>query len=232
MSNNSQGKKQEVEDHRRKFKFSNNKTFVTACNESLNAKTLNVNVVPVLRCGKSCADMKIMISLDHSVHRRLWCSKHMTGNRKLLTTFVEKFAGNGDVLEMIKLHQFLWLWRSVSRTITIKRGYYGRRAYSQFILRSSNSCDEIWKLLFRWENLDKIRKRSRKGPSDPGPTKFNNGTEEWTIYVPVHKVKKMFLRSALAETSSAVHAADNPDKRQQHNTTHTSTTTDVADPPH
>ncbi|GJV11713.1 hypothetical protein Tco_1353254 [Tanacetum coccineum] len=34
-----------------------------------------------------------------------------------------------------------------------------------------------------------------------------------------------------AETSSAVHATDNPDKRQQHNTTHTSTTTDVADPP-
>ncbi|GJS43170.1 retrovirus-related pol polyprotein from transposon TNT 1-94 [Tanacetum coccineum] len=31
--------------------------------------------------------------------------------------------------------------------------------------------------------------------------------------------------------SSAVHTADNPDKRQQHNTTHTSTTTDVADPP-
>ncbi|GJU53156.1 putative ribonuclease H-like domain-containing protein [Tanacetum coccineum] len=31
--------------------------------------------------------------------------------------------------------------------------------------------------------------------------------------------------------SSAVHAADNPDKHQQHNTTHTSTTTDVADPP-
>ncbi|GKG31496.1 hypothetical protein Tco_0426446, partial [Tanacetum coccineum] len=29
--------------------------------------------------------------------------------------------------------------------------------------------------------------------------------------------------------SSTVHAADNPDKRQQHNTTHTSTTTDVAD---
>ncbi|GKG14646.1 hypothetical protein Tco_0354246, partial [Tanacetum coccineum] len=28
-----------------------------------------------------------------------------------------------------------------------------------------------------------------------------------------------------------VHAADNLDKRQQHNTTHTSTTTNVADPP-
>ncbi|GJT74931.1 retrovirus-related pol polyprotein from transposon TNT 1-94 [Tanacetum coccineum] len=37
--------------------------------------------------------------------------------------------------------------------------------------------------------------------------------------------------SHVVSKSSAVHAADNPDKRQQHNTTHTSTTTDVADPP-
>ncbi|GJW98672.1 integrase, catalytic region, zinc finger, CCHC-type containing protein [Tanacetum coccineum] len=51
VSNNSQGKKQEVEDHSRKFKFSNNKTSVTACNDSLNAKTLNVNFVCVT-CGK------------------------------------------------------------------------------------------------------------------------------------------------------------------------------------
>ncbi|GKG03556.1 hypothetical protein Tco_0311192 [Tanacetum coccineum] len=44
MSNNSQrGKKQEVEDHRRKFKFSNNKTSVTACNDNLNAS---------VTCGK------------------------------------------------------------------------------------------------------------------------------------------------------------------------------------
>ncbi|GJR83019.1 ribonuclease H-like domain-containing protein [Tanacetum coccineum] len=47
MPNNSQGKKQEVEYHRRNFKFSNNKTFVTACNDSLNAKTSNVNFVCV-----------------------------------------------------------------------------------------------------------------------------------------------------------------------------------------
>ncbi|GJT76434.1 retrovirus-related pol polyprotein from transposon TNT 1-94 [Tanacetum coccineum] len=37
--------------------------------------------------------------------------------------------------------------------------------------------------------------------------------------------------SHVVSKSSAVHAADNLDKRQQHNTTHTSTTTDVADPP-
>nr|GEU62108.1 hypothetical protein [Tanacetum cinerariifolium] len=42
LLNNSQGKKQKVEDHRRNVKFSKNKTFVTACNDSLNAKTSNV----------------------------------------------------------------------------------------------------------------------------------------------------------------------------------------------
>ncbi|GJX14246.1 hypothetical protein Tco_0206004 [Tanacetum coccineum] len=37
--------------------------------------------------------------------------------------------------------------------------------------------------------------------------------------------------SPVVSKSSAVHAADLSDKRQQHNTTHTSTTIDVADPP-
>ncbi|GJY07188.1 hypothetical protein Tco_0374242 [Tanacetum coccineum] len=47
LHNNSQGKKQEVEDHRRIFKFSNNKTSITVCNDSLNVKTSNVNFVCV-----------------------------------------------------------------------------------------------------------------------------------------------------------------------------------------
>nr|GEW07351.1 hypothetical protein [Tanacetum cinerariifolium] len=51
MLNNSQGKKQEVEDHRRNVKFSKNKTSITTCNDCLNAKTLNVNFVCVT-CGK------------------------------------------------------------------------------------------------------------------------------------------------------------------------------------
>nr|GEV63552.1 hypothetical protein [Tanacetum cinerariifolium] len=51
MHNNCERKKQKVEDHRRNFKFSNNKTSVTACNDSLNAKTLNVHFV-CLTCGK------------------------------------------------------------------------------------------------------------------------------------------------------------------------------------
>ncbi|GJT09178.1 retrovirus-related pol polyprotein from transposon TNT 1-94 [Tanacetum coccineum] len=51
LHNNSEGKKQQVEDHRRNFKFSNNKTSITVCNDSLNAKTSNVNFVCVT-CGK------------------------------------------------------------------------------------------------------------------------------------------------------------------------------------
>ncbi|GJS81874.1 hypothetical protein Tco_0748415 [Tanacetum coccineum] len=51
MPNNSQGKKQEVEDRHMNFKFSNNETPVTTCNDSLNAKTSNVNFICVT-CGK------------------------------------------------------------------------------------------------------------------------------------------------------------------------------------
>nr|GFC63708.1 integrase, catalytic region, zinc finger, CCHC-type, peptidase aspartic, catalytic [Tanacetum cinerariifolium] len=51
MHNNSQGKKKEVEDHRMNVKLSKNKTSVTACNDSLNAKTLNVKSVSAM-CDK------------------------------------------------------------------------------------------------------------------------------------------------------------------------------------
>nr|GFA42770.1 Gag-Pol polyprotein [Tanacetum cinerariifolium] len=51
LRNSSQGKKQEVEDQRRNVKLSKNKTSVTACNDSLNAKTLNVKSVSAM-CDK------------------------------------------------------------------------------------------------------------------------------------------------------------------------------------
>nr|GFA35016.1 hypothetical protein [Tanacetum cinerariifolium] len=57
MLNNSQGKKQEVEEHRRNVKFSKNKMFVTACNDSLNAKTLNVNFI-CTTCEKCVLNVK------------------------------------------------------------------------------------------------------------------------------------------------------------------------------
>nr|GEX41415.1 hypothetical protein [Tanacetum cinerariifolium] len=51
MHKNSQGKKQAVEDHRRSVKLSKNKTSVTAYNDSLNAKTLNLKSVSTM-CDK------------------------------------------------------------------------------------------------------------------------------------------------------------------------------------
>ncbi|GJZ04325.1 retrovirus-related pol polyprotein from transposon TNT 1-94 [Tanacetum coccineum] len=107
MLNNSQGKKQEVEDHRRNFKFSNNKTSVTACNDSLNAKTSNVNFLIEI----------ILFIVDSG------CSKHMTGNLKLLTNFVDKFLSTvkfgNDQITLILGYGDL-----VQGTITIKRVYY------------------------------------------------------------------------------------------------------------
>nr|GEY39229.1 reverse transcriptase domain-containing protein [Tanacetum cinerariifolium] len=66
MHNNSQGKKQDVEDHRRSAKFSKNKTSVTACNDSLNAKTLNVNFV-CATCDKCVLNDKHDMCVLHSV---------------------------------------------------------------------------------------------------------------------------------------------------------------------
>ncbi|GJU02523.1 retrovirus-related pol polyprotein from transposon TNT 1-94 [Tanacetum coccineum] len=104
MPNNSQGKKQEVEDHRRNFKFFNNKMFVTACNDTLNAKTSNLVEI-------------ILFIVDSG------CSKHMTGNLKLLNNFVEKFQGmvkfgNDQIVKILGYGDL------VQGNITIKRIYY------------------------------------------------------------------------------------------------------------
>nr|GFB79524.1 hypothetical protein [Tanacetum cinerariifolium] len=48
LRSNSRGKKLEVEAHRRNVKLSKNKTSVTTCNDSLNAKTLNVKYVSAM----------------------------------------------------------------------------------------------------------------------------------------------------------------------------------------
>nr|GFB38731.1 hypothetical protein [Tanacetum cinerariifolium] len=72
MRNNSQGKKQDVEDHRRSVKFSKNKTSITACNDSLKAKTLNVNFV-FATCGKYVLnekhDMCVLKSVNDVISR-------------------------------------------------------------------------------------------------------------------------------------------------------------------
>nr|GEW01080.1 retrovirus-related Pol polyprotein from transposon TNT 1-94 [Tanacetum cinerariifolium] len=72
MLNNSKGKKHEVEDHCRNVKLFKNKTSVTACNDSLNAKTLNVNFV-CTTCGKCVLnekhDMCVLKSVNGVISR-------------------------------------------------------------------------------------------------------------------------------------------------------------------
>nr|GEZ38352.1 uncharacterized mitochondrial protein AtMg00810-like [Tanacetum cinerariifolium] len=124
MRNNSQEKNQEVEEQRRNVKFSKNKTSVTACNDSLNAKTMNVNSVcatcetymlndkhdmcvlnyvakPIKKTVASESNQKPR-NITRNLYERIkivlfivdsGCSKHMTGNLKLLINFVEKFLG-------------------------------------------------------------------------------------------------------------------------------------------
>nr|GFB89398.1 hypothetical protein [Tanacetum cinerariifolium] len=71
LRNNSHGKKQEVEDHHRNVKLSKNKTFVTACNDNLNAKTLNVKSVSM--CDKCVLhdkhDMYVLKSVAKPIKR-------------------------------------------------------------------------------------------------------------------------------------------------------------------
>nr|GEX64624.1 hypothetical protein [Tanacetum cinerariifolium] len=143
MLNNSQGKKQEVEDHRRNAKFSKNKTSVTACNDSLKAKTSNVNFV-CSTCGKCVLnvkhDMCVLQNLNGVNSRNKMpivvplveiilfivdsgCSKHMTGNLKLLTNFVKKFLGSVK-FGNDQTAPILGYGDLVQGAFTIKRVYY------------------------------------------------------------------------------------------------------------
>nr|GEV88032.1 integrase, catalytic region, zinc finger, CCHC-type, peptidase aspartic, catalytic [Tanacetum cinerariifolium] len=66
MRNNSLGKKQEVEDQSRNVKLPKNKTSITACNDSLNAKTLNVKYVSAM-CDKCVLNDKHDMCMLNSV---------------------------------------------------------------------------------------------------------------------------------------------------------------------
>nr|GFA39250.1 retrovirus-related Pol polyprotein from transposon TNT 1-94 [Tanacetum cinerariifolium] len=180
------GKKQKVEDQRRSVKLSKNKTSVTACNDSLNAKTLNVKSVCAtcdtcvlidkhdMRVLKSVAKpIKETVALEskknpRSFTRKLYkrvsktcswwypkftpsgykwkpksgkenvnsnlveivlfiidsrCSKHMTGDLKLLINFVEKFLGTVK-FGNDQIAPILGYGDLVQGAVTIKRVYY------------------------------------------------------------------------------------------------------------
>nr|GEX12320.1 hypothetical protein [Tanacetum cinerariifolium] len=81
MRNNSQGKIKEVDDQRRNVKFSKNKTFVTACNDNLNAKTLNVNSISAM-CDKCVLNDKHDMCVLNSVAKPLKKTVASESNQK------------------------------------------------------------------------------------------------------------------------------------------------------
>ncbi|GJX42826.1 integrase, catalytic region, zinc finger, CCHC-type containing protein [Tanacetum coccineum] len=128
MPNNSQWKKQEVEDHRRNFKFSNNKTSVTVYNDSLNAKTSNLVEI-------------ILLIIDSG------CSKHMTGNLKLLSNFVEQFLGTVK-FRNDQIAPILGYGDLVQGNITIKRVSY-IKGLNHNLFSVGQFCDADLKVAFR-----------------------------------------------------------------------------------
>ncbi|GJR13509.1 retrovirus-related pol polyprotein from transposon TNT 1-94 [Tanacetum coccineum] len=104
LPNNSEVKTKAVEEHRRNFKFSTNKMSVTASNDSLNVNTSNLIEI-------------ILFIVDSG------CSKHITGNLKLLSNFVEKFLGTVK-FGNDQIAPILGYGDLVQGKITIKRVYY------------------------------------------------------------------------------------------------------------
>nr|GFA86736.1 integrase, catalytic region, zinc finger, CCHC-type, peptidase aspartic, catalytic [Tanacetum cinerariifolium] len=140
LRSNSHGKKLEVEEHRRNVKLSKNKTSVTACSDSLNAKTLNVKSVSAM-CAK-CVMIEIVLFIVDS-----GCSKHMTGNLKLLINFVEKFLGTvkfGND-QIAPIHGYGDL---VQGAVTIKRVLYVE-GLNHNLFSVGQFCDADLEVAFR-----------------------------------------------------------------------------------
>nr|GFC32006.1 retrovirus-related Pol polyprotein from transposon TNT 1-94 [Tanacetum cinerariifolium] len=81
LRSNSRGKKLEVEEHRRNVKLPKNKTSVTACNDSVNAKTLNVKSVSAM-CDKCVMIDKYDLCVLNSVAKPLKETVASESNKK------------------------------------------------------------------------------------------------------------------------------------------------------
>nr|GFD48515.1 hypothetical protein [Tanacetum cinerariifolium] len=81
LRSNSRGKKLEVEEHRRNVKFPKSKTYVTVCNDSLNAKSVNVKSVSAM-CAKCVMIDKHDLCVPKSVAKPLKKTVASESNKK------------------------------------------------------------------------------------------------------------------------------------------------------
>nr|GEZ06211.1 integrase, catalytic region, zinc finger, CCHC-type, peptidase aspartic, catalytic [Tanacetum cinerariifolium] len=139
LRSNSHGKKLGVEEHHRNVKLLKNKMSVIACNDSLNVKTVNVTSVSAM-CAKCLIEIVLFI-VDSG------CSKHMTGNLKLLINFVEKFLGTVK-FGNDQIAPILGYGDLVQGAVTIKRVYYVE-GLNHNLFSVGQFCDADLEVAFR-----------------------------------------------------------------------------------
>nr|GEX42953.1 hypothetical protein [Tanacetum cinerariifolium] len=155
MHNNSQGKKKEVEDHRRSVKLSKNKTSVTACNDSLNAKTLNVKSVFAM-CDKCVLIDKHDMCVLKYVAKPLKETVASESKKKPIN-FTRKLYESVTHSDC-HIHRRLWVLKAHDRksqygdliqgTVTIKRVYYVE-GLNHKLFSVGQFCDADLEVAFR-----------------------------------------------------------------------------------
>ncbi|GJS48770.1 retrovirus-related pol polyprotein from transposon TNT 1-94 [Tanacetum coccineum] len=139
MPNNSQGKKQQVEDHHRNFKFLNNIMSITTCQDSLNAKTSNVNFVCVT-CGKCVLNDNHDVCVPHYINGMNSRTKQPidvpVSTREPKRSFRDRFY-----------HRRTLGYR-VQGNITIKRVYYVK-GLNHNLFSVGQFCDADLEVAFR-----------------------------------------------------------------------------------
>ncbi|GKA47170.1 retrovirus-related pol polyprotein from transposon TNT 1-94 [Tanacetum coccineum] len=333
----------EARNHYRNFKFSNNKTSVTACNDSLNAKTSNINfvcvtfgkcvlndnhdmcvlhyingvnsrtkqliVVPIsTRKPKRTVNQSVATSLKKTVASestnqkprsiirkqykyisktcKWWYSKitppgykwepksksgnintnlieiilfivdsrrskHMTGNLKLLSNFVENFLGKVK-FRNDQIAPVLGYGDTVQGNITIKRGILLSQELTGYINKRTRVIVETIHVNFdALPQMALDHASSNLAPQclktaleqislSPGPQSQENVPHAAETVTMSNKLDLQFSlmfdelpngTTLVVSKSSDVTAADAPDQRQQHNTTPSTSTTLAADIP-
>nr|GEW59929.1 retrovirus-related Pol polyprotein from transposon TNT 1-94 [Tanacetum cinerariifolium] len=148
MPNNSQMKvkKTQVEFHPRIPIVFNKMKSVTACKDSLNSRTLNANADPICQLFHRLLTLLQIVQLIIFIVD-FGCTKHMTGNLKLLCNFVEKFLGTvrfgNDQFALILGYGDL-----VQGNVTINRVYYVE-GLNHNLFSVGQFCDADLEVAFR-----------------------------------------------------------------------------------
>ncbi|GKD19804.1 hypothetical protein Tco_1208962 [Tanacetum coccineum] len=179
-----------------------------------------------------------------------WCSKHMTGNLKLLSNFVEKFLdtvkfGNDQIALILGYGDL------VQGNITIKRGSHGTDLYSITLQNTSTpnpiclmakaTSSQAW-LWHHGENLDKMKEKgdacifvgysTQSRALNPGHQSQENVPQAAETVTTLNELGLLFGlmfnellngTTQVVSKSSAVTTADAPNQCQQHINASTST---------